>query len=155
MNFFADSITFITELSTDTLLIFFLIVGMSIATLYLGKHWTVALIVSLFIARFLFSRIPFDLPLNNGWYVFGTILIIALLVSTTLRRFITSDFPYKRSKKYTQSILLGLTATVTLLATGLTEAYAFSPFISRWFTGDFLFWSSLVPFAVLFLFIRK
>ena len=155
MTFFSDAITFITQLSTDTLLIVLLLVGFLITTLYLGKSWTISFIFSLFIANILFERIPFDLPLENGWYVFGTIILLALVITSVVKRFISSDFPYKNRKKYTQSIILSVALVTTLLSTGLTQAYTFSPLISKWFTGDFLFWTSLIPLAILLFLIRK
>lgn len=155
MAYAANAIEFITRLSTDTLLLVFLIFGFFVATTYFGKNWSVSFIFSLFISNILYTRIPFELPLENSWYEFGTIIFIALLVSVVLKRFIASDFPYKKSRKYTQSIIISILVVITLMTTGLTEAYTFAPFISRWFTGDFQFWASLIPLIILFFIIKK
>ena len=155
MAYAANAIEFITRLSTDTLLLVFLLIGFFAATLYFGKDWSISFIFSLFISNVLYERIPFELSLDNAWYEFGTIIIIALLVSVVLKRFVVSEFPYKKSKRYTQSIIISVLAVVTLMTTGLTEAYAFAPIISRWFSGDFQFWASLIPLIVLFFVIKK
>jgi len=154
MVFFADVIQFVTRLSTDTLLLVFLIAGLSFTAIYLGKDWVIALIFSLFAANWFFTLIPFDLP-TSAWYVFGTKVIIALVLASILKRFLKSEFPYRNSKKYIQAVILGLTATITLMAAGLVGAHQFSSLISRWFEGSFLFWSSLVPLIVLLFVIRK
>jgi len=155
MAYAADAIEFITRLSTDTLLLGLLLFGFFVSTIYFGKNLGISFIFSLFVSNFLYTRIPFDLPLENAWYEFGTIVLVALLVSMVLKRFIVSEFSYKKSKKYTQSIIISILVVITLMTTGLTEAYTFAPFISRWFTGDFQFWASLVPFVVLFFVIKK
>ena len=154
MVFFADAIEFVTRLSTDTLVLVFLIIGLSVVALYLGKDWIVSFIFSLFVAEVLYQIIPFDLP-DSDWYIFGTKIIFAFVIAAVLKKFIKGDFPYKKSRRYIQAVILGVTTTITLLATGLTTAYTFSPFISRWFEGDFLFWASLVPFLILFFIIRR
>lgn len=154
MTYLADTIEFVTRLSTDTLLLIFLIAGFAIATLYLGKDWIISFIFALFASTWFYSLVPFDLP-QSTWYVFGSKIVIALVIAYILKRFIGSEFPYKNSKKYIQSVILGIVATISLMVVGLVEAYGFSGFISRWFVGDFQFWASLVPLVVLLFVIKK
>ena len=44
MSFLTDSISFISGLSTDTLLLIFIAAALGVAGLYLGKDWIVAFI---------------------------------------------------------------------------------------------------------------
>lgn len=155
MTFISDAIAFVTELSTDTLLLVLLLIAFFVTSLYFGKDMIVSFIFSLFVADLLYSHIPFTMPVSNPWYEFGAIMLLALLVTSILRRFISSDYPYKNSKKYIQATFLSLATVVTLLVSGLTGAYTFSPTISQWFTGNFVFWASLVPLAILLFIIRK
>lgn len=155
MSYVSDAIAFVTELSTDTLLLVLLLIGFFAAALYFGKGTIISFIFSLFIADLLYGRVPFDLPVTNPWYAFGTVIILALIITSVIRRFIATEFPFKNSKKYTQALFLSLAAVITLLVSGLTDAYNFSTTVATWFTGDFVFWASLAALAILLFIIRK
>ena len=156
MPFLTDSISFISGLSTDTLLLIFIAAALGVAGLYLGKDWIVAFIASLFIGRGLFAIFPYDFGQgDSALYAFLGIIVFSLALAYVLKRFITADFPYKNSKKYLQAVILGITGTIALLANGLLTVYTFSPFISRWFEGNYLFWTSVIPFLIFLFIIRR
>ncbi|MCI5108225.1 MAG: hypothetical protein MRY49_00040 [Candidatus Pacebacteria bacterium] len=154
MVFLADIIEFITELSTDTLVIIFAIAIFAFLSIYLGKDWIVSFIFSLFISKGI--TFPFDIGQNGSGYIsYGIFLVLAVVITYLIRKFVKIDFPYKKSKKYTQAAILGLVTTIAVMATGVSQIYGFSSFVMRWFSGDYLFYSSLLPFVLLFFVIKR
>ncbi len=153
---FANSIEFISHLSTDVLLIIFLIGIISIVSLYVGKDKILSFIFSLFIGETFMEVFPYEFGQSQSApFSFGLVIIFALISTYILRRFIRAEFSYKKTRKYLQALLLGIVTTILLLGVGLVDLYSFSPTIAQWFTGKLLFWSLLTPFVLLFLFLKK
>tara|TARA_B100001778_G_C18372246_1_gene531354 strand:- start:190 stop:663 length:474 start_codon:yes stop_codon:yes gene_type:complete len=151
-----NSIEFISHLSTEVLIVLFLIVGFAFASLYFGKDKIISFIISLFVGTFLFEIFPYEIGQKESAFVsFGGIIVLALCSTFVLRKFIHTDFPYKKTKKYLQAVVLGITGTITLFVTGLSSLYEFSSFITKWLEGDMLFWVSIIPFVLLLFFVKK
>lgn len=154
MVFLVDVIEFITRLSTDTLALIFAIAFFAFLSIYLGKDWIVSFIISLYIAYGLVF--PFDIGQSSSVYLeYGIFVVVALVIAYLIKRFIKIEFPYKKSKKYTQAGILGVIATIALFSTGFFKVYEFSSIITKWFSGDYLFWASIIPFVLLYFVIKR
>lgn len=158
----------ITSLSTDTIIIL-IILGLSIGyTFYFGKDKIISLILSFYLASFIYENFYFINKLiiykSTPTFLFFNHLTIFLIfffiICLFLNKIILIDHSYSKIKKIIHSILLGGSFTgLVLLGSyhiiSIEKIYNFSPTIDKVFYGanEFTIWL-IVPFVV-FLFVLR
>ena len=146
------------------LLIIFVLFGLFLGVGFqYGKRRIIALIISLYIASFVYLQFPYiEKILSFDAGVFGVTAVVVSVFSVffivlyiTVHRVVRASFPLRSGRRWLEAALLGIFSTTLVLALSyhvipIEEIYDFSEPIDHLFEStEFFFWWLVAPLVIL------
>jgi len=155
MEVLQDVLQKILSASTDAFIIAILIAAFSALALFYGKRRIVALIFSFYPAALILDSISY-LDDSSVLIQASSLVIAVIFIAYLIQRLIYAEFPYSRFRKFTEAILLGISATAITLAfsyhvVDISSVYNFSAGLDKLFSSVNFFWWLLAPLSVIFI----
>ncbi len=152
----------VAHVSFDVVVILLLFLGLTAFSFYFGKSKSIALLISSYIALFIFPSFPFLKGDTAAASVsLGLFVALWFIIFFLIKRVVSTEFPYSLLKKLLESALLALSLLCVIFVSAyhflpIDTIYHFSNLIAPLFSPEkYIFYWLSIPIIVVFFVARR